>query len=199
MRTSDQARAYGVWARAAGEPVGANARPRSFARGVLTVECASSVWANELTYLTGQLLARMTELDPGHPVERLRFVSRPASSSFRVATASQATPGAPASAASCAPPAPLPSAGTPPPGTAPAARRPPAPPGLAARQDEGPAVAKRTERDETLDSAALAAAAEGAQAVRDERLRRAILAALGAARTARRPPAGSTPSVNQKM
>ena len=57
-------------------PVAANARPRSFARGVLTVECASSIWAQELTYLGGQLLARMNELDPAHPVQRFRFVTR---------------------------------------------------------------------------------------------------------------------------
>jgi len=76
LDTTDQARAYGVWARAAGDAVAANARPRSFARGVLTVECASSIWAQELTYLGGQLLARMNELDPAHPVERFRFVAR---------------------------------------------------------------------------------------------------------------------------
>jgi len=76
LGTSDQARAYGVWARAAGDAVAANARPRSFARGVLTVECTSSIWAQELTYLGGQLRARMNELDPAHPVERFRFVTR---------------------------------------------------------------------------------------------------------------------------
>ena len=76
LTTSDQARAYGAWARAAGDTVAANARPRSFARGVLTVECASSIWAQELTYLGGRLLERMGEVDPGHPVERFRFVTR---------------------------------------------------------------------------------------------------------------------------
>lgn len=73
---SDRARAYGAWARAAGDTVAANACPRSFARGVLTVECASSIWAQELTYLGGQILARMAELDAAHPVQRLRFVTR---------------------------------------------------------------------------------------------------------------------------
>jgi hypothetical protein len=74
LETSDQARAYGAWSRAAGEQVAAAARPRSYARGVLTVECTSSVWANELTYLGGQILARMREVAPDHPVARLRFV-----------------------------------------------------------------------------------------------------------------------------
>ena len=74
MATSDQARAYAAWARAAGEQVASGARPRHFSRGVLTVECTSSVWANELTYLGGQILRRMDEVAPGHPVKRFRFV-----------------------------------------------------------------------------------------------------------------------------
>ncbi len=74
MATSEQARAYGAWARAAGDQVASGAHPRHFARGVLTVECNSSVWANELTYLGGQLLARLDEVCPGHPIKRFRFV-----------------------------------------------------------------------------------------------------------------------------
>ena len=74
LATSDQARAYAAWARASGDQVASGARPRHFARGVLTVECSSSVWANELTYLSGQLLRRMDDVAPGHPVKRFRFV-----------------------------------------------------------------------------------------------------------------------------
>jgi hypothetical protein len=74
MATSDQARAYAAWARAAGEQVASGAHPRNFSRGVLTVECTSSVWANELTYLGGQILRRMDDVAPGHPVKRFRFV-----------------------------------------------------------------------------------------------------------------------------
>ena len=74
LQDSDQARAYAAWALAAGEQVTASAAPRGFRRGVLTVDCRSSVWANELTYLSGQLLRRMREVSPDHPVERLRFV-----------------------------------------------------------------------------------------------------------------------------
>ena len=74
MATSDQARAYAAWARASGEQVASGARPRHFSRGVLTVECTSSVWANELTYLGGQILRRMDEIAPGHPVKRFCFV-----------------------------------------------------------------------------------------------------------------------------
>jgi hypothetical protein len=71
---NDAARAYAAWARAVGEPVARGTRPKAFRRGQLTVECASSVWANELTYLGPQILRRMDEVAPGHPVERFRFV-----------------------------------------------------------------------------------------------------------------------------
>ena len=74
LANSDQARAYAAWARASGGQVASGARPRHFSRGVLTVECTSSVWANELTYLGGQILRRMDEVAPGHPVKRFRFV-----------------------------------------------------------------------------------------------------------------------------
>lgn len=74
LATSEQARAFAAWARASGDQVASGARPRHFGRGVLTVECSSSVWANELTYLSGQLLRRMDEVAPGHPVKRFRFV-----------------------------------------------------------------------------------------------------------------------------
>jgi hypothetical protein len=70
----DEARAYTAWARAVGDPVTAGTRPKAFRRGQLTVECASSVWANELTYLGPQILRRMDEVTPGHPVKRFRFV-----------------------------------------------------------------------------------------------------------------------------
>lgn len=71
---SDQARAFGAWARASGAPVASCARPSRFFNGLLTVECVSSIWANELTYLSGEILARMEEVAPGQPVKRLRFV-----------------------------------------------------------------------------------------------------------------------------
>lgn len=70
----DEARAYAAWMRAVGEPVSGGTRPKAFRRGQLTVECASSVWANELTYLGPQILRRMDEVAPGHPVERFRFI-----------------------------------------------------------------------------------------------------------------------------
>jgi hypothetical protein len=74
LATSDQARAFGAWTRASGAPLSSAARPSAFFNGVLTIECASSVWANELTYMSVEILARMDRVSPGQPVKRLRFV-----------------------------------------------------------------------------------------------------------------------------
>ena len=71
---SDEGRAYRAWARAAGDEVVAVTRPRRLSRGVLTVECESSTWANELTYLSSVILARLRADDPQTPVRDLRFV-----------------------------------------------------------------------------------------------------------------------------
>ena len=71
---SDEGRAYRAWTRAAGRDVVAVTRPRRLARGVLTVECESSTWANELTYLAPTILERLRTDDPDTPVAGLRFV-----------------------------------------------------------------------------------------------------------------------------
>jgi predicted nucleic acid-binding Zn ribbon protein len=71
---SDEGRAYRAWARAAGADVVAVTRPRRLSRGVLTVECESSTWSNELTYLTPVILERLRADDPTIPVTGLRFV-----------------------------------------------------------------------------------------------------------------------------
>ena len=73
ITSGDKARAYSTWLKAVGPEVSAATRPRRFSRGVLVVGCESSVWANELTYLTATILERMAVVDPGHPVKRLRF------------------------------------------------------------------------------------------------------------------------------
>jgi hypothetical protein len=77
LARSEQARAYAAWALAAGQQVAGTTRPRAFQRGQLTVECESSVWAHELTFLGGRILRRMDEVAEGHPVKRLRFVVAP--------------------------------------------------------------------------------------------------------------------------
>lgn len=71
---SDEGRAYRGWARAAGAEVVAVTRPRRLSRGILTVECESSIWSNELTYLTPVILERLRADDPATPVTGLRFV-----------------------------------------------------------------------------------------------------------------------------
>jgi hypothetical protein len=69
----DRGRAYSAWLKAVGPEVAAATRPRRFSRGVLVVGCESSVWANELTYLTATILEKMAVVDSSHPVKRLRF------------------------------------------------------------------------------------------------------------------------------
>lgn len=71
---SDQARAFAAWRNACGSSLAVCARPASFFNGVLTVECPSSTWVNELTYLSREIMDRMRALAPDHPVTRLRFV-----------------------------------------------------------------------------------------------------------------------------
>jgi hypothetical protein len=126
LATSEQGRAFAAWTRAAGDQVASGARPRHFSQGVLTVECTSSVWANELTYLGGQILRRMADVAPGHPVTRFRFVIE------------RAAPG----------------------------------------HHEEPPVAREDRHPERPGAPDLSGARAQAQAVRDERLRAAIEAAL---------------------
>ena len=153
----DEARAYAAWARAVGEPVTRGTRPKAFHRGQLTVECASSVWANELTYLGPQILRRMDEVAPGHPVRRFRFVvgRLPEPEAPGVGLGDLADPSRSTSAA---------------------ARREAGP--AAERQDSGPAAAKEKRRHQRPASDADEAARAQAEGVQDGRLRAAVEAAL---------------------
>jgi predicted nucleic acid-binding Zn ribbon protein len=74
LGAGDLAQAYALWAQACGPQVGGVTCPRRFARGLLTVECESSVWSSELTLLGGAILAKMTAIDAEQPVKKLRFV-----------------------------------------------------------------------------------------------------------------------------
>lgn len=148
---SDEARAYAAWARAVGDPVARGTRPKAFRRGQLTIECASSVWAGELTYLGPQILRRMDEVAPGHPVERFRFVvgRLPASGapvSGTAAETSEATAGPHGEGGGA--------------------------------QDSRPRTPKEKCRDGQPARDACGAARAEAEGVRDERLRAAIEAAL---------------------
>ena len=152
LATSDQARAYTAWARAVGDPVTGGTRPKAFSRGCLTIECASSVWATELTYLGPQILRRMYEVAPDHPVKRFRFVLGRLSGHAPEDPRPEGPPAEPASDA----------------------RRRTDPAG----EGSGSAAAKEESRDEAPAPVAYEAARAEAEGVRDERLRAAIEAAL---------------------
>jgi predicted nucleic acid-binding Zn ribbon protein len=53
------ARVQEIWERAAGPAIAAAARPTAEHRGVLTVTCAASVWAQELDLMAGELVPRL--------------------------------------------------------------------------------------------------------------------------------------------
>jgi predicted nucleic acid-binding Zn ribbon protein len=76
---STLARVQGCWSDVAGPLVAAEAQPVSERDGVLTVQCNSAVWAQELELLSEDLSARLNEAlggGPGTaPIVRLRFIS----------------------------------------------------------------------------------------------------------------------------
>jgi predicted nucleic acid-binding Zn ribbon protein len=53
------ARVQGVWERTAGTAVAEAARPTAERSGVLTVTCVAAVWAQELSLMAGELIARL--------------------------------------------------------------------------------------------------------------------------------------------
>jgi hypothetical protein len=60
-----------LWAEAVGHRIAERARPLGLEHGVLTIRAATSVWANELSFLSDELLARLRER--GVDVKELRF------------------------------------------------------------------------------------------------------------------------------
>jgi predicted nucleic acid-binding Zn ribbon protein len=68
-----------TWPAVAGGAIAAEAEPVSERGGTVTFDCRSSVWAQELQLLSGDLLARLNAaLAPGEgpaPVTSLRFVA----------------------------------------------------------------------------------------------------------------------------
>jgi predicted nucleic acid-binding Zn ribbon protein len=67
------AAAQAAWATAVGEGVAAVAEPVSERDGELVVNCADSVWAQELDLMQGQLLERLREQLGEQAPESLRF------------------------------------------------------------------------------------------------------------------------------
>ena len=50
-----------AWPDAVGAAIAAQAEPVAEREGVLTVRCASATWAQELTFMEGELLNRLRE------------------------------------------------------------------------------------------------------------------------------------------
>ena len=68
-----------AWPEAAGDAFATHAVPVAERAGVITVGCASAVWAQELDLLSERVLARL-EAELGRPVvKRLRAQARPPS------------------------------------------------------------------------------------------------------------------------
>jgi len=63
------------WRKAVGARIASRTEPGRLRAGVLTVHAASSAWAQELTFLSSEILARVQALRI--PVKSLRFVVRP--------------------------------------------------------------------------------------------------------------------------
>lgn len=69
----EAAKVFAWWSRSVPPRIVEHARPVRLTHGVLIVHVSSSVWANELQYLTDDLLARLREHAPESRVQKLRF------------------------------------------------------------------------------------------------------------------------------
>lgn len=69
----ETARVFSWWNRSVPERIVRHARPVRLDRGLLTVNVSSSVWANELHYLSEDLLKRIQAFAPKSGVKRIRF------------------------------------------------------------------------------------------------------------------------------
>ena len=80
------ARVQRAWPELAGAAVAAEADPVSERDGVLTIACGSSVWAQEIDLLSGELLERLNAAlgDPGGapPLRSMRVTTRAVRSPF---------------------------------------------------------------------------------------------------------------------
>ena len=73
------ARIQQVWPEVAGQALSEEAQPTAERRGVVTVTCRSSVWAQELDLFSAELLGRLNQALAGPaespPLTALRFVT----------------------------------------------------------------------------------------------------------------------------
>ena len=66
-----------AWRGAVGAAIAGEAQPTSERRGVVTVSCSASVWAQELDLMAPMILDRLNELLRSGRVARLRCVALP--------------------------------------------------------------------------------------------------------------------------
>jgi hypothetical protein len=69
----EAAKVFAWWSRAVPPRIVEHARPVRLSRGVLVIHVSSSVWANELHYLTDDLLARLRAAAPKTAIQKIRF------------------------------------------------------------------------------------------------------------------------------
>jgi predicted nucleic acid-binding Zn ribbon protein len=69
---STLARVQEVWAGVAGPVLAGAARPTGECDGVLSVTCEASVWAQELTLMSGELIERLNAALDGERIRELR-------------------------------------------------------------------------------------------------------------------------------
>lgn len=67
------AKAFAWWSRSVPARIVAHARPVRLVHGTLIVHVSSSVWANELHYLSEDLLVELRKHTPHSGVQKLRF------------------------------------------------------------------------------------------------------------------------------
>jgi predicted nucleic acid-binding Zn ribbon protein len=66
-----------AWPDTVGPLIAAQAQPTAERRGVLTVSCSASVWAQELDLMAPDILARLNDRLDGAEMTRLRCVAIP--------------------------------------------------------------------------------------------------------------------------
>lgn len=69
----ETAKVFAWWSRSVPPRILKHARPVYLSRGVLTVNVSSSVWANELHYLSDDLLSRIRAASPSSGIKKIRF------------------------------------------------------------------------------------------------------------------------------
>jgi len=69
----ETAKVFAWWSRSVPPRILEHARPVKLSRGVLLVHVSSSVWANELHYLSDDLLVRLREHAPTTRIDKIRF------------------------------------------------------------------------------------------------------------------------------